>query len=205
MDQFLSQRESSKPWSTNGSSVYRSLKTLVIWLFSVKNLRASTISGGHTWHWMVFDLMMSIMRKSRRSRNVTQERFRVISNIINSRKHGSLGIGLKKLRSLRTRLGFHVGLTHGKSVKTSNIEAQLFHFDWVYLSEGFCSLTHTWIFSFQRAVIGITRFFSGPTPAWQAQELPNGKEQTCCIVSSGIISVATMACWKTKGWWSQWA
>ena len=29
----------------------------------------------------------------------------------------------KKLRSLRTRLGFHVGLTHGKSLKTSNIEA----------------------------------------------------------------------------------
>jgi len=76
-----------------------------------------------------FDLMMSITRKSRRSRNVTQKRFRVISNIIDSRKHGSLGIGLKKLRSLRTRLGFHVGLTHGKSLKTSNIEAQLFHFD----------------------------------------------------------------------------
>ena len=27
------------------------------------------------------------------------------------------------------------------------------------MSEGFCSLTHTWIFSFQRAIIGITLFF----------------------------------------------
>ena len=92
--------------------------------------------GDRIWPWMVFDLMMSITRKSRRSRNVTQKRFRVISNIIDSRKHGSLGIGLKKLRSLRTRLGFHVGLTHGKSLKTSNIEAQLFHFDWVWYVRG---------------------------------------------------------------------
>ena len=100
------------------------------------NLRAGTISGGHTWPWMGFDLMMSITRKIRRSRNVTQKRFRVISNIIDSRKHGTLGIGLKKLRSLRIRLGFHVGLTHGKSLKTSNIEAQLFHFDWVWYVRG---------------------------------------------------------------------
>lgn len=41
----------------------------------------------------------------------------------------STGYRFKKLRSLRTRLGFHVGLTHGKSLKTSKIEAQLFHFD----------------------------------------------------------------------------
>ena len=32
-------------------------------------------------------------------------------------------------KRIRTRLGFHIGLTHGKSLKTSNIEEQLFHFD----------------------------------------------------------------------------
>lgn len=120
----------------HGPSVYRSLKTLIIWPFSVKNLRAGTIFGGHTWHWIVFDLIMSITRKRWRSRNVTQKRFRVISNIIDSRKHRSLGIGLKKLRSLRTLLGFHMCLTNGKSLKTSNIEAQIFHFDWVWYVRG---------------------------------------------------------------------
>lgn len=40
-----------------------------------------------------------------------------------AKKHLIPSIGLKKLRSLRTHLGFHVGLIHGKSLKTSNIEA----------------------------------------------------------------------------------
>ena len=104
----LLRKESSKPWSTNGSSVYQSLKTLIIWPFSVKNLRAGTISGGHTWHWMVFGLMMFITTRSLRNRNVIQKRFRVISNIIDSRKHGSLGIGLKALRSLKSSCFCHL-------------------------------------------------------------------------------------------------
>ena len=116
-------------------------------------MRIGITGGGHTWHWMVFDQMMSITRKSWRSRNVTQKRFHVVSNIIDSRKHGSLGIGLTKLRSLRTRLGFHVGLTHGKSSKLQTLKHNSFILIEFDISESFCSLTHTWIFSFQRELL----------------------------------------------------
>jgi hypothetical protein len=68
-------------------------------------------------------LALFTLTKSRRSRNITQKQFRVISNIIHSGKQESQGTDLKKAAFLRTRLGFYIGLTHGSSLKTSNIEA----------------------------------------------------------------------------------
>ena len=97
----------------------------------MKNLRIGIIGGVPTWDWMGFGLIIFIATRIRRNRNVIQKQFRVISNNICSRKHGSLGIGLTVLRS--SCFLFSLLAQHRKSLSICKMPGNVFlHFDQVW-------------------------------------------------------------------------
>ena len=129
-------------------------------MLCVKSSNVGIIPGDHTWHWMVFDLMMSITRKNRRNRSVIQKGFRAISNNICSRRHGSLGIALRALRSLCFSIYQTAYSTRGRSIDISYTKAPTFAFSLSLVRPRANSpkRSHFWIF--QRDFM-LYRFYSG--------------------------------------------